>query len=659
MAALFAVPMANAATRVWVGGAAGNETNFDTAANWSPNGTPGTADDLTINGGAAFYPNVTGASTAKTITIADSSASLTISSGSLTMANNTGITNNGTFSISGTGSLLGNRNLVNNAGGRISFASSGSSTVRVFTNNSNVTVPDGVTISDGTVTVSNNTTNTGTFRIAGGTYTISAAKLFTNDGTVTISDGVLQWTATGGNADYSGTGTTTMTGGLLKIGSDYQADQLDASGGTVEFQSATGSGNLSVGGSYQFYNLQIDAGNFLSNATTFNVAGDWDNRSAGLTLNKDSTAVFNGSIPQTVGGTQASTFGNVTVNNASGVSLSNDTTVVATLLFTVGNMTTGSNLLTSGKNNGSLGTVVASAAGYIVGNLKKFVANTTNPTSFEIGTASFYTPMTIAPIGRISGAGSQSALLATSTTGEHPSISSSGIDSSRDVNSYWSVTPVGDTTWTVPSTGYTVTGVFPPGDIDVGADTSVFIIRRFLSPSWAASPDGTDVTRTSTSTQAPVSFGASTNSTLAFGDFVIGEPTPTPTPTTQHRPQHRRRPDPDADPNPNANTDPNPNADPNPNTDPDADPDTNTNPNTNTNPDTDANANADPNPNTDTNTNPDPDPNPNTDANPNSNLNPDPDTESDPHVGIHQLVDPYASSDRRKRRHRRPHHYGK
>ena len=171
VATLFAVPIANAA-RVWVGGTVGNETNFNTATNWSPNGTPVAADDLTINTGAAFYPNVMGASTARTITIA-SGASLTISSGSLTMANDAGITNSGTFTASGTGSLLGNRNLVNNAGGRVSFASSGSSTVRIFTNNSSVTGPDGATISAGTVTLSKDTTNTGTFRITAGTYTIS------------------------------------------------------------------------------------------------------------------------------------------------------------------------------------------------------------------------------------------------------------------------------------------------------------------------------------------------------------------------------------------------------------------------------------------------------------------------------------------------------
>ena len=305
VATLFAVPVANAVTRVWIGGTAGNQTNFDTATNWNPNGTPGTADDLTINAGATFYPNVTGASTARTITIASISASLTISSGSLTMANNTGITNSGTLTVSGTGSLLGDRNLVNNAGGRVSFASSGSSTVRVFTNNSNVTGPDGVTISAGTVTVSDNTTNTGTFRITAGTYTISAKKLFTNNGTVTISGGVLQWTATGAGADYKGTGTTTMTGGLFRIGSDYQADQLDASGGTVEFQVAVGGANLSAGGSYQFYNVQIDAGDFLSNPTTFSVAGNWDNRSAGLTLDSGSTAIFNGSIAQAIGGSQS------------------------------------------------------------------------------------------------------------------------------------------------------------------------------------------------------------------------------------------------------------------------------------------------------------------------------------------------------------------
>jgi hypothetical protein len=117
-ATLLAAPIANATTRAWVGGSAGNETNFNTATNWSPNGTPVTADDLTINAGASFYPDVTGAATARTITIA-SGASLTVSAGSLTLTNDGGVNNSGTFTISGTGSLLGNRNLTNNVGGRL------------------------------------------------------------------------------------------------------------------------------------------------------------------------------------------------------------------------------------------------------------------------------------------------------------------------------------------------------------------------------------------------------------------------------------------------------------------------------------------------------------------------------------------------------------
>ena len=140
-----------------------------------------------------------------------------------------------------------------------------------------------------------------------------------------------------------------MTGGLLKLGHDYRADQLNASGGTVEYQVGTGGGNLSTGGSYQFYNVQIDAGDFLSNPTTFSVAGNWDNRTAGQTLDSGSTAIFNGSSAQTIGGTQSTTFGNVTINNSNGVSLSTDITVVGTLLFTSGKITTGTNTVTIGR----------------------------------------------------------------------------------------------------------------------------------------------------------------------------------------------------------------------------------------------------------------------------------------------------------------------
>ena len=50
-----------------------------------------------------------------------------------------------------------------------------------------------------------------------------------------------------------------------------------------------------------------------------------------------------------------------------------------------GNFTTGGQTLTSGTT-AATGTITASASGYVIGNLKKFIGNNANVETFEVGT---------------------------------------------------------------------------------------------------------------------------------------------------------------------------------------------------------------------------------------------------------------------------------
>jgi hypothetical protein len=47
------------ATKTWVGGSSGHETDWNTAANWSPSGVPAGGDDVTITSGKTYYPILT------------------------------------------------------------------------------------------------------------------------------------------------------------------------------------------------------------------------------------------------------------------------------------------------------------------------------------------------------------------------------------------------------------------------------------------------------------------------------------------------------------------------------------------------------------------------------------------------------------------------
>ncbi|MFC2059410.1 hypothetical protein ACFLTS_07250, partial [Chloroflexota bacterium] len=122
--------------------------------------------------------------------------------------------------------------------------------------------------------------------------------------------------------------------------------------------------------------------------------------------------------------------------------------------------------------------------------------------TFQVGTASNYNPVALS-FGNVSGAGD---LTAKATAGEHPNIASSAINSSKDVNVYWTLTNSG-----ITFDSYSVTFTFVSGDLDAGANTSALVVGRYSS-GWTYPTVGT---RTSTSTQA--------TGVTSLSDFVVGE----------------------------------------------------------------------------------------------------------------------------------------
>ena len=327
-------------------GASGLNLNYSGAVDLTLMSNSSTARTLTL-GGTGITGDFGGSSNSQTVTFGDATnaVNMNLNAGtqtftvtgagdSLVVPN---VISNGTLTKAGSGTLqLSGTNTFSNtltvSAGTLT-QSGGSASPTTFSISSGATL----NVNGGTLTITSSPTISGTLSIGGGTLSSSAG--ITNAGTINISSGTLQMTGTGPSGDYhnSGGATTNMTGGLLELGHDYAATTLNATGGTVEFQTSPGIANMK-NGPYQFCNLQIDTGvtvPFNNAVLTVDIAGNFTNNGSATWGN--STAVFNGSGAQTIGGSSSTTFHNFTLNTSSAT---NTVTMASGLTTTVSATTT-------------------------------------------------------------------------------------------------------------------------------------------------------------------------------------------------------------------------------------------------------------------------------------------------------------------------------
>ncbi len=279
--------------------------------------------------------------------------------------------------------------------------------------------------------------------------------------------------------------------------------------------------------------LTIDSGVTFtaSNATSNNYIGGDLTRNGTFTVPTGSgTWNFNGTTAQTITG--GMTFYNMNVSNSAGVVLSNGNLTVGngssgTLNLSGGIITTGTNKVimptkcTSGNISGNY---------WVNGNLQFYFANHSGTCTYRIGDATVYAPVTLA-IPYFGGVENLGGLTLTASTrsGDHPQIATSGLNANRSVNRWWQLGDPDDTLGCVPfgsdqynPGSYTATFQFAASDRDGGTTPGNFKVGRYFG-GWATpSSSSTSATTTTISVSAPA------NGLSPFGSFAIGEVSGTP-----------------------------------------------------------------------------------------------------------------------------------
>ncbi|MCB9333928.1 MAG: HYR domain-containing protein [Lewinellaceae bacterium] len=484
---------------------------FNAGANYVYNGT---ANQST---GTGYPTGLTGSLTINnpnTVTIIN--AARTITTGTLNLVQGTFATTNGSNRLS-----MGSTAAINRSGGSMTGTLQGTGVYDVtYTGNSKTAGPElnngglrhvTVNLTAGQIlTLDANRTPDGNLTLTSGTFDLSTFTInrSATGGTLTLSAGTTL--VVGGTTGGIGTSNFPNNYATHTIAATSTVEYDGTAAQTIVDEAAPGYGHLTItnNSTKTAANALDIRGNVTINSTatfagstfTHNVGGDWTN--SGTYTQNTSTVTFNGSALQTLGGSTATTFNNLTVNNTGpGLSLSVNETVAGTLTLTDGLVATNANtLIVSGTGTGAISG--GSVASYVNGNLRRGIATGANTYAFPIGTSTAYANASVA----FTSASAVGTLTGSTTDGDHPNIGTSTIGASASVNRYWTFTNTGLGTF-----GYGATFNWVAGDQDGGFMLVDAYAGKYNAPNWTYPTVGT---KAGTSLEVT---GLS-----SFSDFQIG-----------------------------------------------------------------------------------------------------------------------------------------
>jgi len=420
-----------AATITWDGS---TDTDWATSANWDA-GVPTITDDVIVPGSLSNYPDVNETASALSLAIA-SGATVTIStSAALTVAGDIDITgtlkvdagtlttavgmninvlNGGSFDLNG-GTVNASANFRTEIGSTTDI-SGGTLDIGISWNRaSSYTAAGTITLSAGTIDVGKNCSfaSTGITGTMSGTFVLTVGNIFRN----TTDD----WTVTGGTVVMDGSYDTASKFYTTDAAVDLEVWNLTINTADpaheVLFANFTGNGVI-IGNNFTLTSGTVIIDNEINHSDHFQVDGTFSMGADGhfkdayldadtytvntFSFNASSTYELNSITAQTLGSSRSASYGNLIINNSSGVSLGQAITVNGALTLTSGLLTTtNTNLLTMGSASSVSGGSVSS---FVNGPLSNtWPASGSINKTFPLGKDATYRPLDIS----LSTAGSQ------------------------------------------------------------------------------------------------------------------------------------------------------------------------------------------------------------------------------------------------------------
>lgn len=222
--------------------------------------------------------------------------------------------------------------------------------------------------------------------------------------------------------------------------------------------------------------LNLVLGTLNDGENNITVIGNIDNRAVHVSPNTTGGIILNGTLKQVITGSGNGIFGNVQINNSTGVDMKDNTTINGILRFTNGILYIDDYLLTLGENASIAGTPGPSSMIMLNGvisdqGVKKLFPAGTYDFTFPIGVPGKYTPVRY----NILSNDAPGSITVVPVNSKHPALYNGGTSNRLDF--YWYVTSTGFTNPLVQHTYYY-------NNSDVNGDENTYVAGRYYQYQW-------------------------------------------------------------------------------------------------------------------------------------------------------------------------------